>query len=68
MFIVDKAKNLVKGDTINSAFQLFNEGIIKDAKHYKDVWYPINGEYGWWVLENEFPNVKGDETINVKYI
>lgn len=70
-FIVDCKRNLVKATTDNAAFQLYNEGIIEDGKHLKDTWYPINSkydEYGWWVLKNEFPNIKGGEAINVEYI
>lgn len=69
---VNPKLKLVKANTNNSAKQLYNESVVsdygKDWPLKKNKWYPINGSYGQWVLENEFPNTKGDEVINVKYI
>lgn len=71
-FTVNSKLKLVKANTDNSARQLYNESVVKDyGKDWplkKNVWYPINGSYGKWVLENEFPNFKGGEFINVVYI
>ena len=71
-FTVNPKLKLVKANTDNSARQLYNESVVKDyGKDWplkKNVWYPINGFYGQWVLENEFPNFKGGEFINVVYI
>lgn len=66
-FIVDCERNLIKATTTNAAFQLYNESIIKGPEHNENTWYPINGEYGWWVLKHEFPNTKGDEFIEIEY-
>ena len=71
---VNSKLKLIKANTDNSARQLYKEGVVKDYELGKDwplkknVWYPINGSYGKWVLENEFPNFKGGEFINVVYI
>lgn len=71
-FIVNKVSEVVKATTDNAAFQLYNESVVKEYGNdwplKKDTWYPINGEYGMWVIENEFPNTKGGEFINVEYI
>ena len=71
-FTVNPKLKLVKANTYNSARQLYNESIVKDyGKDWplkKNIWYPINGSYGQWVLKNEFPNFKGGEFIDVKYI
>ena len=71
-FTVNPKLKLVKANTDNSARQLYNESVVKDyGKDWplkKNVWYPIKGSYGQWVLENEFPNFKGGEFINVVYI
>ena len=73
-FTVNSKLKLIKANTDNSARQLYKEGVVKDYELGKDwplkknVWYPINGSYGKWVLENEFPNFKGGEFINVVYI
>ena len=73
-FTVNSILKLIKANTDNSARQLYKEGVVKDYELGKDwplkknVWYPINGSYGKWVLENEFPNFKGGEFINVVYI
>ena len=73
-FTVNSKLKLIKANTDNSARQLYKEGVVKDYELGKDwplkknVWYPINGSYGKWVLENEFPNFKGGEFINVAYI
>ena len=72
IFTVDSKLKRVKANTDNSARQLYNESVVKEyGKDWplkKNTWYPINGSYGQWVLENEFPNIKGGEVINVKYI
>ena len=71
-FTVNPKLKLVKANTDNSARQLYNESVVKDyGKDWplkKNVWYSINGSYGQWVLENEFPNFKCGEFINVVYI
>lgn len=70
-FTVNPKLKLVKANTDNAAFQLYNESVVpNDTKKpmKKNTWYPINGSYGQWVLENEFPTFKGDEFINVKYL
>ena len=71
-FTVNPKLKLVKANTDNSARQLYNESVVKDyGKDWplkKNVWYPINGSYGQLVLNNEFPNFKGGEFINVVYI
>lgn len=70
-FIVDGKLKRVKATTDNAAFQLYNESVVpNDTKKpmKKNTWYPINGSYGKWVLDNEFPTFKGDEFINVEYI
>lgn len=70
---VNKKLNLVSANTQNSAWQLYNEGVVSndDIPSWPpqiNEWYPINGSYGLWVLKNEFPNTKGGEVINVNYI
>ena len=71
-FTVNSKLKLVKANTDNSARQIYNESVVndygKDWALKKNVWYPIKGSYGKWVLENEFPNFKGGEFINVVYI
>ncbi len=72
-FIVDGKHKRIKATTKNAAFQLYNESVVnsEDIKEWrikKDTWYPINGSYGIWVIDNECPNFKGDEFINVEYI
>jgi len=67
---VSKDKTMVKANTKNAAFQMYNEGIISidEIKPIKiDQWYKIDGSYGQWVLDYEFPNTKCDEFIDVKY-
>ena len=71
-FTVNPQLKLVKSNTYSYSRQLYNESDVKDyGKDWplkKNVWYPINGSYGQWVLNNEFPNFKGGEFINVVYI
>ena len=72
-FIVDGKLKRVKATTDNAVFQLHNESIVNsnDVKKWpmkKNIWYPINGSYGIWVINNEFPTFKGNEFINVEYI
>lgn len=69
-FFVDKKKGMVMATTSNSAFQLWNEGIVGEHDEggmEANTWYPVS-KYGWWVLENEFPNYKQSEFIDVKII
>lgn len=72
-FTVSADKQMVMADTDMSAYQLYNEGVTKGPADENEwpmkpnVWYKIDGAYGHWVLENEFPNTKGGEMINVKY-
>lgn len=70
-FIVDGKLKRVQATTDDAAFQLYNESIVpRDTKKpmKKHTWYPINGSYGRWVLENEFPTFRGNEFITVEYI
>ena len=72
-FIVDGKLKGVKATTDNAVFQLHNESIVNsnDVKKWpmkKNIWYPINGSYGKWVINNEFPAFKCNEFINVEYI
>ena len=72
IFTIDKKIHVLKLILLMQLFQLFNESIIKDILNEWpikiDKWYSINDNYGWWVLKNEFPNIKGNEFIKIEYI
>lgn len=60
--------NKVKASTDNGAYQLYNEGAVKEYDSWplkSNTWYNINGDYGLWVLKNLFNCHKGGEIINV---